>query len=247
MIIDLNIIQSYFIRSFNMITYLEGTVFNTDADAIVNTINCIGVMNAGVALEYGLRYPELLKEYEQKCKNKEITIGHIYYYKDKDKLIVNFPTKWHFKYPSKLEWIEEGLKDFVKTYKQYNIKKIAFTKLGTLNGGLDWNKVKSLMEKYLSNLDISVYICLDIKREAEGIEKEMIDIFNNIDLNELKQNIRLTTKQLENLKESLPLKRFWKIKEIEGIGTTTYKSIFNYCMERIKNNTGTQISLFDLI
>lgn len=228
-----------------MIKYLEGTVFNTDADAIVNTINCIGVMNAGIALEFSLRYPELLKEYEQKCKNKEISVGHIYYYKDKEKLIVNFPTKWHFKYPSKLEWIDDGLKDFVKTYKRYNIKSIAFTKLGTLNGGLDWSKVKVLMEKYLSNLDILVYICLDTKKEAEGLEKEMLDVFNNMDAVELKQNIRLTTRQIEILKSSMPIDRFWKIKVLEGIGSTTYKKLFNYCKNQTESKGYKQMSIFD--
>ena len=228
-----------------MITYLEGTVFNTEADAIVNTINCIGVMNAGIALEFGLRYPNLLKEYEQKCKNKEISVGHIYYYKDKEKLIVNFPTKWHFKYPSRLEWIEDGLKDFVKTYKQYNIKSVAFTKLGTLNGGLDWNKVKLLMEKYLCNLDIPVYICLDNKKEAEGLEKKMLDIFNNLKIEEFKQNVRLTTKQIDILKSNMPINRFWKIKELEGIGTTTYKHLFNYCKLQTESSGFKQMTLFD--
>lgn len=228
-----------------MITYLEGTVFNTDTDAIVNTINCIGVMNAGVALEYALRYPELLKDYEQKCKNKEISLGRIYYYKTKEKLIVNFPTKWHFKYPSKIEWIEEGLKDFVDTYKRYGIKSVAFTKLGTLNGGLDWNKVKFLMEKYLSKIDIQVYICLDNKKEAEGLEKEMLEVFNNLDIEDLKKDIKLTTKQIDALKNSLPLNRFWKIKEIEGIGSTTYKSLFNYCKALSNGNGIKQLTLFD--
>lgn len=230
-----------------MITYLEGTVFNTEADAIVNTINCVGVMNAGIALEFGLRYPDLLKEYEQKCKNKEISVGHIYYYKDKERLIVNFPTKWHFKYPSRLEWIEEGLKDFVGTYKQYNIKSVAFTKLGTLNGGLDWNKIKPIMEKYLSNLDIHVYICLDNKKEAEGLEKKMLGVFNNLSLEELKQHVRLTTKQMNILKNNTPVNRFWKIKELDGIGTSTYKNIFNYCKKQTENTTFKQMTLFDNI
>lgn len=228
-----------------MITYLEGTVFNTDADAIVNTINCTGVMNAGIALEYGLRYPQLLKEYEEKCKNNEIAIGHIYYYKDKEKTIVNFPTKWHFKYPSKIEWIEAGLKDFVKTYKTHNIKSVAFTKLGTLNGGLDWSKVKSLMEQYLSNLDIPVYICLDNKKEAEGLEKEMLDIFNSLNIDDLKQNVRLTTSQISILKNNIPFNRFWKIKELDGLGTTTYKNIFNYCKTQTEIARYKQMTLFD--
>lgn len=228
-----------------MITYLNGTVFNTDADAIVNTINCVGVMNAGLALEFGLRYPELLKEYEGKCKNNEINVGHIFYFKDKNKWIVNFPTKWHFRYPSKIEWIEDGLKDFVNTYKKFNIKSIAFSKLGTLNGGLDWYSVKKLMEKYLNNLDIPVYICLDNKKEAEGLEKKMVDIFNSLKGEDIKKYVNTTSKQLDTLNKAMPVNRFWKIKELEGIGITTYKKLFKYCKLLAEGNEFKQMTFFD--
>lgn len=164
---------------------------------------------------------------------------------DKEKTVVNFPTKWHFKYPSKIEWIEAGLKDFVKTYKTHNINSVAFPKLGTLNGGLDWNKVKSLMEKYLSNLDIPVYICLDNKKEAEGLEKEMLDIFNNLDVEKLKQHVRLTTSQINIFKNNISINRFWKINELDGIGTTTYKNIFIYCKAQTKITRFKHITLFD--
>ncbi len=230
-----------------MIKYFEGTVFNVDADAIVNTINCIGVMNAGIALEFGLRYPDLLKEYEIKCKNKEINIGKIYYYHSNDKTIVNFPTKWHFKYPSKLEWIEAGLKNFVQTYNEHNMKSVAFTKLGTLNGKLDWKEVKKLMEKYLSDLDLLVYICLDNKTEAEGLEKQMLNFFNECTIDELAENVKLNTTQKLNLASNKPFTRFWRIKEIDGLGTTTYKNIFKYCYNQINNRPKIkQMSIFDL-
>ena len=127
-----------------MVIYQEGTVFNTDAEAIVNTVNCTGVMSAGIALEYSLRYPEMFKAYEEKCKNKQIQIGKVDYYNNGDIIIVNFPTKWHFKYPSQISWIEQGLKDFVSTYKSQGFKSVAFTKLGTLNGHLNWNEVRCL-------------------------------------------------------------------------------------------------------
>ena len=69
-------------------------------------------------------------------------------------IIVNFPTKWHFKYPSKLEWIDQGLNDFLISYKKQGITSVAFPKLGTSNGGLNWEDVRKLMEKYLSKADI---------------------------------------------------------------------------------------------
>ena len=101
------------------------------------------------------------------------------------------------------------------------------------------------MEKYLNNLDIPVYICLDNKKDAEGLEKEMLNVFNNLSTEELKQKIRLTTKQLDILKQSMPINRFWKIKEIEGIGTTTYKSLFNYCKSQTEGKRFKQMNLFD--
>lgn len=228
-----------------MIEYYEGTIFNTDAEALVNTVNCVGVMAAGLALEFGLRYPELLKDYENKCKNGQIEIGKIYYYDSGDKMIVNFPTKRHFKYPSQLQWIEFGLQDFVKTYKKYNFKSIAFSKLGTLNGHLDWKDVKPLMEKYLSNLDIKVYICLDTKKEAEGTEKKMVDIFNSLCERDFEDVIKLPSSKIKLLKNSMPLNRFWKIKEIDGIGITTYTKIHNYCYKKaVNNDIWKQMSLF---
>ena len=74
-------------------------------------------------------YPELLIDYINKCKNKEVKIGKMYYFKTNDKLIVNFPTKDDYKFPSKIEWIEEGLKDFVKTYKTYKINQDIYDKV----------------------------------------------------------------------------------------------------------------------
>ena len=96
----------------------SSNVFNTDADAIVNTINCVGFMGKGLALEFSLRYPKLLVDYKEKCSKKEINIGKLYYYKEDNILIINFPTKKDYKFPSKLEWIEKGLLEFVNTYKK---------------------------------------------------------------------------------------------------------------------------------
>lgn len=229
-----------------MIIYDKGTVFNSDAAAIVNTVNCVGFMGAGIALEFSLRYPKMLKDYESKCRNSLIRTGKVDYYENDGKTIINFPTKWHFKYPSKIEWIEQGLIDFVSTYKTKNITSVAFPKLGTSNGGLIWDDVKLLMEKYLSNLDIPVYICLDMD-EAKGLEKQMLDVFNSLDLNSLKKYMRINEKQRNIIENSRPIKRFWMIKNLEGVGATFYTKIFNYCKNSIEpgENFGSQISMFD--
>lgn len=217
-----------------MINYYEGTVFNIKADAIVNTINTVGVMGAGLALEMSLRYPDMYEDYVMRCNNKEITVGKMNYYINDNIKIINFPTKKHFKYPSQIEWIEAGLKDFVKTYKSHNITSVAFPKLGTLNGGLNWIEVRNLMEKYLYDLDIMVYICMDEKKEAEGLERLMLNDFNKMSIEELSENIKLNKKQKINIENLKPYRRFFTIVKIEGVGAKTYSEIFKFFYNRNK-------------
>jgi O-acetyl-ADP-ribose deacetylase (regulator of RNase III) len=96
--------------------------------------------------------------YKKVCNSKLFSIGKLQLYKDKEKWILNFPTKYHYKNPSKMEYIETGLKKFVEIYKDKGITSIAFPQLGCSNGGLDWKDVEPLMVKYLDNLDIPVEI-----------------------------------------------------------------------------------------
>ena len=228
-----------------MIKYYEGSAFNAPAKAIVNTVNCVGVMGAGIALEFKLRYPEMFDDYSKKCKNKIIKVGAVDYYQNRDITIVNFPTKMHFKYPSRIEWIEAGLQNFVQTYMHYGITSIAFPKLGTLNGGLDWNRVKPMMEQYLSQIDAEVYICLDEKKEAEGLELEMVNYFNQ-NKNYIINNIsRINQIQKETLLNCKPIVRFWHLSKMEKIGATTYGKIFIFCKEAVTSPLQSQLSLFD--
>jgi O-acetyl-ADP-ribose deacetylase (regulator of RNase III) len=216
-----------------MIIYLQGTVFNAPVKTFVNTVNCAGVMGAGIALEFKLRYPEMYEDYAEKCKNKQMKVGipRIYEYSE-DVWIMNFATKGHWRFPSKIQWIEQGLKYFSENYQKRNIESIAFPKLGTNNGGLDWNEVKIIMEKYLSNLDIPVYICLDEKNEAEGVEKEMLDKLNALSTEVLIKEIEIPKKQAEKIIDKLPVDRFWYISKFEGIGEKTYEKLFNYLYKR---------------
>lgn len=228
-----------------MIKYFVGSIFNIKAQAIVNTVNCTGVMGAGLALEYKLRYPEMYQDYKEKCDKKIIRVGEVNYYRSKEIIIVNFPTKDYFKYPSKIQWIEAGLRDFLLTYKRYNIKSIAFPKLGTLNGGLKWDVVKKLMEKYLSQVEAEVYICLDELKGAEGLELKMVNFFNQNREILLQKMKRITAKQKEILLYAKPISRFWQISKFDGIGCTTYEKIFYTCKNAVEKSQEAQMSLFN--
>ena len=212
-----------------MIKYTETNVFNTDAMCIVNTINCVGFMGKGLALEFALRYPDLLDDYKRKCDLNVIKPGKIYYYRSiGNQMIANFPTKNDFKFPSKIEWVEECLKDFANTYKDNNITSIALPLLGCGNGGLDYKIVKSLMEKYLIPLDCICYICLASIPYAEGKEKEMVDSFKKCNINTLSNYVKLNTKQIDLLiNKQKNIERFYEISTLSSIGKETYKNIFN--------------------
>jgi O-acetyl-ADP-ribose deacetylase (regulator of RNase III) len=143
------------------IKYIRGNIFNSKCQVVVNTVNCVGVMGKGIAQVYKLRYPLMFEEYKKHCKNKLIRPGVLWLFNNQRNApwILNFPTKIHWKYPSKIEWIVSGLEKFVETYESKGINSIAFPLLGTHNGGLEIQEVKSLMNKYLSkcSIDIEVY------------------------------------------------------------------------------------------
>jgi len=226
-----------------MIIKTNSTVFNVNADCIVNTINCDGFMGKGLALEFSLRYPKLNKIYQDQAKRKELHTGKVYFYEIDGQKMINFPTKYHFQFPSKYEWIEEGLVHFVSIYKELNINSIAFPLLGARNGELDPQQVIQIMEKHLSLLDIDVYICYS--SELAGKEKEMVDSFKSFNLLLLKDIIRLNKVQLESLNEGKgKIKRFYEIMSLPKIGVETYKKIFNYFYNLNENEIYIQDTLF---
>lgn len=141
-----------------MITYIKGDIFSSPAQVLVNTVNTVGVMGKGIALEFKNRYPEMFKLYQSKCDDKSFDIGKLLLWKKSEKWVLLFPTKRHWRSPSKISDIELGLEKFVQSYDKFGIESIAFPKLGCGNGGLDWKDVKPLMEKHLKNLPIHIYI-----------------------------------------------------------------------------------------
>lgn len=158
-----------------MITYLKGDIFSSPAQVLVNTVNTVGVMGKGVALECKKRYPEMFLYYQELCDEKKLDIGNLCLWKDVDKWILLFPTKKHWRNPSKLEYIEAGLKKFVASYYKMGIESIAFPRLGCGNGQLKWKDVKPLMEKHLGTLPIQIFIYVDhYKEEIPEHEQEKV-------------------------------------------------------------------------
>lgn len=137
------------------------TIFDSSAQTLVNTINCVGVMGKGLALEFKNRYPAMFDKYKSFCDKGVFKPGVLWIYKAEDgKWILNFPTKIDWRNPSQISYIEEGLKKFVEIWKEKGITSIAFPLLGCSNGGLDPDVVIPIMEKYLNQcdgLDVTIY------------------------------------------------------------------------------------------
>jgi len=142
-----------------MIEYIQGNIFTSNAKVLVNTVNTVGVMGKGVALEFKKYYPNMFDEYKKLCDEKKFDIGDLHLYKTSNKWILNFPTKKHWRNPSKIEYIEQGLQRLVQDAAKMQITDIAMPKLGCGNGGLDWElQVKPLVEKYLKKFPMNVAI-----------------------------------------------------------------------------------------
>lgn len=144
-----------------MITYVIGDLFHSPAKVLVNTVNIVGVMGKGIAKDFKKIFPEMFQDYQRLCERKKLDIGRLFLWRSQHKWVLNFPTKRHWRQPSKPEYIEAGLKAFVARYTRHSITSIAFPQLGCGHGELDWKKqVQPLMEKYLGRLPIEVFIHL---------------------------------------------------------------------------------------
>ena len=145
------------------IKYIEnGDLFNSQAQVLVNTVNCKGIMGKGLALQFKQRIPACFKLYKKACKNGTLKPGDVLYVELKNlfegKDVVHFATKDHWRGKSKLEWVELGLKNLKKECKIRNTKSVAMPPVGCGLGGLQWDKVKPLIEKYFQGADLTLEV-----------------------------------------------------------------------------------------
>jgi O-acetyl-ADP-ribose deacetylase (regulator of RNase III) len=133
-----------------MIRYTHGNLLEAPAEALVNTVNEVGVMGKGIALMFREAFPEASREYEQAARAGNVRVGSVLVVKNQapsgPRWIIHFPTKKHWRHRSKLEWIREGLKDLVRVVRDNHIHSIAVPPLGCGNGGLDWELVRREIE-----------------------------------------------------------------------------------------------------
>jgi O-acetyl-ADP-ribose deacetylase (regulator of RNase III) len=146
-----------------MITIASGNLLKANAEALVNTVNCVGFMGKGIALQFKQAFPSNNKLYEAACRTGEVEPGKMLTYDNgglrKPHYIINFPTKRHWRGDSRIEDIESGLKALISEVKRLNIRSIALPPLGCGLGGLDWDTVRPMIEQAFSELpEVSVFL-----------------------------------------------------------------------------------------
>ena len=145
-----------------MITFTQGNLLEARAEALVNTVNTVGVMGKGIALMFKERFAENFRRYAAACKAKEVRTGKMFVTEVNElhgaRWIVNFPTKQHWRGNSKIEWIAEGLQDLRRFLIENKVKSIAIPPLGAGNGGLDWADVRPQIEEALADLDTEIIV-----------------------------------------------------------------------------------------
>ncbi|MBK7660315.1 MAG: macro domain-containing protein [Betaproteobacteria bacterium] len=163
-----------------MITLRQGNLLEARAEALVNTVNTVGVMGKGIALMFKERFAENFRLYSAACKASQIQTGKVFVTEVHElngpRWIINFPTKQHWRAPSRMEWIVEGLQDLRRVLLANEVKSVAIPPLGSGNGGLEWADVRAQIEAALGDLDIDILVFEPTKQyqnvaKRSGVEK----------------------------------------------------------------------------
>jgi O-acetyl-ADP-ribose deacetylase (regulator of RNase III) len=164
-----------------MMNFTQGNLLDAQVDAVVNTVNTVGVMGKGIALMFKERFPENFKAYEAACKAKEVKIGQMFVTAGVElggpRWIINFPTKKEWRHPTRIEWVQSGLLALKDTIRAKGVRSIAIPPLGCGNGGLDWAFVRPLIEETLGDLsDVEVIVYEPTAKyqnvaKKQGVEK----------------------------------------------------------------------------
>lgn len=219
---------------------VKGNIFTTECSVIVNTINCVGVMGAGLALECRLRYPDMYARYIELCKHKKIDIGFLWLYQSSSPWILNFPTKKNWKNPSSVTYLRAGLEKFCDTYQVKKIESIAFPLLGADKGGIAPEESLKVMMQYLDGLNIRVEVYL---HDAKAND----DVFNHVKERVLVgdvQNIsEITGIKMQHIKKVIEgferedVYQLNQLAQIKGIGIKTLEKLYQIAMQELPEST----------
>jgi O-acetyl-ADP-ribose deacetylase (regulator of RNase III) len=156
-----------------MVEIREGSVLDADAQTLVNTVNCVGVMGKGIALAFKEQFPSMFRDYAARCEREEVHLGEPYLFRQLfPPWILNFPTKGHWRARSRLKDIEAGLAFLEAHYREWGIESLAVPPLGCGQGGLSWSVVGPMLERHFAEYDIPVTLWVPSEAESPALVLE---------------------------------------------------------------------------
>lgn len=218
----------------------QGNIFTSQCQTLVNTVNCDGVMGAGIALEFKLRHPEMFEKYVEHCQNGRIAIGKLWIYKPpanskEQRWVLNFPTKLHWKNPSKVEYLEFGLEKFVQTYHSRGIESIAFPVLGSMNGGLTEEESLSVMQEYLRECAIPVEVYRYDPQAVDDLYEDFKRKFMRMTDDQLAGSLKLRIDIIRKIREAMDweqrINSISQLASVKGIGSKSLEKSFRFIMD----------------
>lgn len=211
------------------LTIRTGNIFTSSCQTLVNTINCAGVMGAGIALECRLRWPRMHERYLELCVAGKIQPGLLWLHKTPERWILNFPTKKHWRFPTQEQYLHTGLQKLTSSWQQRGITSIALPLLGADKGGLNSEQSIALMQQHLTDLPIPVEIYrydpkapddlfLQLRRWMQTTDKRLVAEYANLRRNTLdKVLIAMERPEIRQLNQ---------LAYVEGIGIKTLEKLF---------------------
>lgn len=222
-----------------VIKYTQGDIFDSKCQAIINTVNCEGKMGKGLAYQFKKKFPEMEQDYVKVCEHGELYPGKLHIYQENKFLIINFPTKNKWREKSKIEYIINGLKKLKEEIVKRDIKSVAIPPLGAGNGGLNWNEVKSEINRELLDMEnvifevyepstninkkgkeprvdfdvlLLAYICNNLKKVNSSNLKSMVKLLSIFSHENMKiTDLKSSTKAIRDFKEFYSLKNYSEI------------------------------------
>lgn len=225
-----------------MLEYIEGDIFNSPAQVIVNTVNTVGVMGKGLALSFKRRYPSMFEAYRRACEKKQLTIGKLMLYYAPDHWILMFPTKENWRNPSKIEYLEAGLSKFVRSYADKGITSIAFPRLGCGNGELLWENVKPVMERYLKPLPITVYIYLGPNGKQTPEHQKQQETMDWLRMNAKDMSFQGLCDDIKHGQLIVP----YQIQSKQGVYSVSWKNGLTFTSDTTQSVEIPEVELFDV-
>lgn len=207
----------------------SGSIFTSDAQVLVNTVNCVGVMGAGIALEMRYRHPDMFRRYEAKCASGEIRIGALDLDTATTPWILNFPTKKHWRHPSRPEYLRAGLKNFCDRWEDWGITSVAFPMLGASHGGIKPDESRAIMIDFLADLPIDIEIWTYSPRGTDDLVPRLRQQFSQLPDGTLARESALSVKAIGAIRAELDrIEQLGQLAAIPGFGERTLGLTYSY-------------------